>query len=352
MSLFGWRRRAPTGMFWAHFLAGWLVAIVTLGATPTVKIDWTEGAVFPEARAGCAAGKVEGRLILAGGTYWTGAPGAWEDKVFCAAVHAYDPVSDAWEQLPDAPVEFGYAAGATDGERLFVLGGVQNNRSSRDVWIMERQGGRFCWRAGPRLPESRVFANAAVIDGRLFVAGGTRQFETLDEAGLCCSSVTADNSVWILDLADPNGNWRKGTPFPGAKRWTQRTATVGHSIYQFGGRFIAHKDAAPEYFDEVWRYDTFADEWSEVGPLPSELQLARPVVAGESVLLIGRNELAMEFDPDTGSFARVEGLPRNAMVDYFAWFAPYIIGAGGETAVAKPRRRANWTFVGKVAPSH
>lgn len=99
--------------------------------------------------------------------------------------------------------EVAYAAGAAVAGRLFIIGGVQDGRPSRRVLILERDASGFHWRDGPALPEARVFAEAAVVDGKIYVVGGSREFETMGAAGLCCASHTATTTVWSLAAVDP-----------------------------------------------------------------------------------------------------------------------------------------------------
>ena len=70
------------------------------------EITWRESTPMPEPRSGYAAGALDGRLVLAGGTYWEGTKGNWTKKIFTPATHAFDPVSQQWQKLPDAPVPF------------------------------------------------------------------------------------------------------------------------------------------------------------------------------------------------------------------------------------------------------
>lgn len=121
----------------------------------------------------------------------------------------------------------------------------------------------------------------------------------------------------------------------------------GQRFYQFGGRFVTVPDQPVRYFNEVWRYDTATEVWAEIADLPSDIQLARPVRAESAILLIGRGMRSMGFDPVVGVFSDSEGLPEDALVDHFAWLPPFIVGAGGETRQERPRRRANWTFIGR-----
>src|ERR1700730_339118 len=50
---------------------------------------------------------------------WEGTKGRWTKKVFSASTHAFDPKTQTWEKLPDAPILFGYAAYTVIDNKLF-----------------------------------------------------------------------------------------------------------------------------------------------------------------------------------------------------------------------------------------
>lgn len=329
------------------------VVILLVDAAPVFcagadKVEWQLSTPLPDARAGYAAGVVGDRLVLAGGTYWKGSAGNWIEKIFCSTTHAFDPHTETWTRLPDAPVSLAYAPGAVAGGRFFVIGGLQDGRVSRRILILEKDGSGFRWSDGPPLPEPRVFAEAAVAQGMIFVVGGSVEFETMGDKRLCCASHTATTTVWSLDSTELGAGWKEHAAFPGHRRWTPRLLADGRYLYQFGGRFITAPDQPVRYFDEVWRYDIGSDTWMRIAELPVDIRLSRPVFAAGRIFLVGQGRRTMVFEPDTGRFSDAEGLPMDALVDYFAWMPPFIVGAGGETREERPRRRADWTFLGRV----
>jgi hypothetical protein len=42
-------------------------------------------------------------------------------------------------------------------------------------------------------------------------------------------------------------------------------------------------------------------------------------------------------------------LPQDASVSSFVWIDPLIVGAGGENSIESPRRRSEWTFMGRLS---
>ena len=91
-------------------------------SAPGTKLQWRKSTPLPEPRAGHAAGLLDGKFVIAGGTWWEGEKGNWTQKIFSASTHAFDPDTESWERLPDAPFPFGYAAYTVVENRLYVLG--------------------------------------------------------------------------------------------------------------------------------------------------------------------------------------------------------------------------------------
>lgn len=123
------------------------------------SLEWSKSAPFPEPRAGYAAGVLNGKLVIAGGTYWEGAPGHWTKRRFSASTHAFDPVTQQGEKLPDLPVPLGYAASATVGNQLFVLGGYTGTTVNRQIFTLQKTYGRYVWGIFGSMKIDRVFAS-------------------------------------------------------------------------------------------------------------------------------------------------------------------------------------------------
>jgi N-acetylneuraminic acid mutarotase len=320
------------------------------GASPgSIMIAWRESTPAPEPRAGYASGVIGGRLLLIGGTYWEGTKGNWTRKVFSAAVHAFDPVKQTWEKLPDAPVTLGYAASAQVGEDVFVLGGVQDGQPSRNVWRLRKSGARYAWDRYGELPGPRLFASAVAVGKRIYVLGGTSRFEPYDAKGTCCTSNSATNTLWALDTLDTAKSWEPLASYPGDLRWAQQAESDGSAIYMFGGSYQAAQKDPVKKLNEVLRYDLAAGRWSRVADLPPAMQGGTPAFVHGNIILVAAAKQVMRFDPKTAQFSPLAPLPRDASVDRFAWIDPLLVGASGENSIEAPRRRSEWTFLGRVS---
>ena len=137
----------------AFLLIMWSACSVPVDSLPSQRIEWSRSTPFPEERAGCAVGAIHGRLILAGGTYWEGTKGHWTKKVFSASTHAFDPINQKWEKLPDLPVPLGYAASTVIDDRLFVMGGYTGHEVNRKIFTLEQRPTGYTWSTFGKMSE-------------------------------------------------------------------------------------------------------------------------------------------------------------------------------------------------------
>ena len=58
-----------------------------------LSLQWAKSTPFPESRSDYAAGALDDRPVIAGGTYWDGSKGHWIKRRYCASTHAIDPAT-------------------------------------------------------------------------------------------------------------------------------------------------------------------------------------------------------------------------------------------------------------------
>jgi hypothetical protein len=168
---------------------------------------------MPVPRAGCIAGVVDGRLLVAGRSYREA-----DRKILSARADLFDAQTNRWISAPALPAPRSDTAFATT-DAVYVFGGVVEGAPTASVL---RFDGRS-WLAQSPLPEATAYAAAVVAGEDIFLLGGLRK---------------------LGDIASASRHfrhWRKGTgcedlaSFPGRSRVT--AAVVGHRgrIYVFGG---------------------------------------------------------------------------------------------------------------------
>ena len=89
--------------------------LILSGCAAGAPAAWQRGADAPEGRTEVAAAAVSGRIVVAGGLILEGRASPRADL--------YDSVGDRWSRLPDLPIAVHHAMAASDGRRVFVVGG-------------------------------------------------------------------------------------------------------------------------------------------------------------------------------------------------------------------------------------
>lgn len=87
-----------------------------------------------------------------------------------ALFECYDPATDAWQTMPDAPTARGGLGVATIGDRLFVVGGEQPLGTFREVEIFDSSTAG--WTRGPDLPTARHGLGVVAVGSTLYVMSG------------------------------------------------------------------------------------------------------------------------------------------------------------------------------------
>lgn len=153
-------------------------------ATDSVEIfniagnKWEKGNPLREARQGVQVAAAGGKLYAIGGV-------CSRDKNFqlSQAFERYDPDSDKWESLPDLPVPIFAPGIAVIQGKIFVIGGstITNDaqEASDKVYVFDTS--RNTWGMATPLPKGIQFPGVAYIDNRIYVVGGCdEEFNAFD----------------------------------------------------------------------------------------------------------------------------------------------------------------------------
>jgi len=318
----------------------------------TPIVHWNKSTATPEPRNGYASGVLDRQLIIAGGTYWEGSKGNWTKKLYTSAVHAFDPATEKWTKLPDAPAAFGYAASVVVNNRLFVLGGFTGEEINTNIYTLEKISGNYVWKTFGPMPANRLFSGIVAIGSTIYLLGGTEKFEPYDPTGTCCTSRTAVKTLLALDTSAKDPHWRSLKPFPGSQRWLFALETDGENLWMFGGAYQENASDPITRIPEIWRYSVPKDSWEQIGTVPAAAIEGSPLVpfrVGNSILLVSYKKTVWAFDCKTHKWSESTPLPEEAFVDRFCWVNGVIVGASGENKLDAPRRRSDWTFVGHLS---
>lgn len=126
------------------------------------------------------------------------------------------------------------------------------------------------WTNHAPLPTARTEVAAAALDGAIYVAGG----------------YAADGSTLaVIERYDPVTNqWTTVAPLPEGRNH-MGLATLGGRLYAVGG--YSGPISASAATADVWAYDSAADSWATVAPLPAPRAAHALVADSEHLYVVG-----------------------------------------------------------------
>ena len=196
-------------------------------------------------------------------------------------IYIYDPAADRWTQGPEIPAgrrRGGAGAVLYEGE-IYVVAGIRNGHTDGHVaWFDAYNPKTNTWRQLPDAPRARDHFHAAVIDGKLYAAGGRR-------------SSFATNQTFALTVPEVDvydfrtGRW--ATLPQGANIPTQRAgctvAVIDGKLLVIGGESGTQTTA----HSEVEAYDPVKGAWSKLMPLAQGRHATQAVIHNGSIYLTG-----------------------------------------------------------------
>jgi hypothetical protein len=275
-----------------------LLALSCVVAVAQVKIERGDNLpAFPDpvGRAGMAAAAVrladgsQGLLVVGGANFPGRAPWDGGEKVFHADIVLLSKIDGAWTwtKVGDLPEPVAYAAFGPCKEGLVIAGGVNAEGHLAAVRVITPEG-----RVSSRrpLPTTLAYAACATDGDRLVVIGGQST----------PTATSAEPFFGLLDLSEPDARWL-AKPWLANGRILGTAGVLDGKLVLAGGCTLkSGPDGKPfrTYLSDtrVFKLDSDATDWesaSVAGP-----QLPFPVVAacgpavaiGERLILIGADD--------------------------------------------------------------
>jgi N-acetylneuraminic acid mutarotase len=286
-----------------------------IGAFPEFG-GWSMGPAMPLARSEHAVSKLGGQIWVLGGY----PPGRLPSDL----VQVYDSATSRWTLGPSLPRPIHHIMTAVVDGRLYVIGGELEGASTgrpevfvANTWVHDPAVGGWVERAP--MPTARSGGGAAVIDGKIYVAGGRppggHAFEVYDPATdrwerlpdlptqrnhLAMSALNGRIVVAggrfqpgamgertdVVEIYDPaTRGWTRGAPLP-APRGGITSAVVAGCMFVFGGE--GDMGHVLGLTPTVYGYDPRADLWTRLPDLPIAIHgLKGSAVIGGRVVLPG-----------------------------------------------------------------
>ena len=217
----------------------------------------------------------EGDLYVVGGYSKQGA---------VANLWRYRPATEEWTELPSMRVPRGALTGGVVDGRIYAVGGsgiiaLKGKPTDRrniphgyaTLEIYDIASGR--WTDGPPMPTPRHHASAAVLDGKLYVAGGR---------------LRSDSSIRAFERYDPKTNrWERLPPLPlGAAAVS--VVALGRSIVATGGG----DDTVGWVTPSAWAFAVDEGRWRRLPDLGIPRHGHTSIVHGGRLYAIGGSPCA------------------------------------------------------------
>ncbi|MDQ2809264.1 MAG: hypothetical protein M3Z04_20510, partial [Chloroflexota bacterium] len=155
-------------------------------------------------------------------------PGGSIDTGFfpTATLWAYDPITDSWDtSLPPLPIPVLAAGSGVINGHLYVAGGSQHSDNVLQTLFDYDIAARTWYTRTPMLTGA-AFGESAVVGGRLWVVGGGTPYH-----GAAGPAVV--NTVQIYDPVSDSWSW--GPPLTGGRR-LGGAAALGNQLFLYGGQ--------------------------------------------------------------------------------------------------------------------
>lgn len=206
-----------------------------------------------------------GVALLNGEVYVVG--GFNSNTEVVADVDVYNPATDRWRKVATLPQPLHHPNVAVVGGRLYVTGAMIDLSFVAVGVTLEYDPTVNNWRARASMPlgTQRGAAATAVIDNRIYVAGGLR----------------GGNAVSDFSVYDPFTDSWQALPAMPTVRDHLVGAAVGGRLYAIGGRTGSTQRAQVEIFDSA------AGTWSAGASMPTARGGCMGAVINGRILIVG-----------------------------------------------------------------
>ena len=213
----------------AGTLPNWIIHRATF-IYDAMTNKWSDGVDMPTARAEHVAPVIDGKIYVIGGRV-DGVPDAdnFAEYVDTKTVDVFDTKTQTWSRAADAlTARNSHAAAVIDG-KIYVAGGRQNQKDRQGrlrivnvkaLEVYDPKTNR--WETRAAMPLAQGGLAAAALSGKLYVFGGEQWFPEEKLFG----------NVWVYDPKLDRWGPAPSLPLP---RHGLAAATVGSEIFVFGG---------------------------------------------------------------------------------------------------------------------
>jgi len=221
------------------------VLVRTVEAYDPQTDTWAEKADIPTPRFLPATSVVDGKIYVIGG----GNPG----QLGLPTVEEYDPATDTWTKKADMPTpRHGLSASVLNG-KIYAISGFDGTNMAT---VEEYDPASDTWTKKADLPTLRSHLATHVVNGKIYAIGGWDRREGMD---------TVFSSVAVYDPAADT--WTKKADMP-TSRWSPASGVVNGKIYIVGGTVVTGAGDR-QNLTTVEVYDPETDTWAQGVNMPT-----------------------------------------------------------------------------------
>jgi hypothetical protein len=256
---------------------------------------WSSTTLLPERLVGHKAVVWDGKIYVAGG--WNGF--SRQSKVYFAEISDVDGSLGGWQTTTSLPLSLNQMCAVAYDGAVYLIGGIHNQvpQSYAYYALIQTDGTLGEWTSTSSLPERRARAGLALIDNTIYVIGGQKGQEGVDQ--------TPEKTVYRTTIEAPSlGNWEELESLPEERKLSSGIALNGR-IYVIGGQDAELTPRSTIYYSSqgAATLPLLVDAHGEIDYVPWEqvnVKVAALVSSTKTPpeLVSGANVSIEIFDPD------------------------------------------------------
>jgi len=227
---------------------------------------WTTKSEMPTARQGLTISVVNGKIYAIGGG--ASSSSSYGQVETFSTVEEYEPATDTWTTKSPMPTSRGFHfANVVDG-KIYVIGGSQASEPNRNrvPTVEVYDPATDTWTQKGNMPGKRSAGSSSVVDGKIYIIGGYEGARRVDEY-------------------DPSTNtWTTKSEMP-TPRHALSTSVVNGKVYAIGGYLPGVRNYPGVATVEV--YDPATDTWTTAPDMPTGRFGPRTSVVDGKIYVIG-----------------------------------------------------------------
>ena len=214
-------------------------------------------------------------------------PGFWQRVIFgwiaivLLSMMAGIAAGEKWQVISELPIHRKSLSTAVVDGKVYVIGGtpVENENGPFGMSLVEMYDPQTnTWERRADMPTPRAAPELAVVDGKIYVFSGY--------AGIDNRNVNF-KILDVLEVYDPETDtWEKRQNLP-CRCYQFGLSVVAGKIYAVGGTLDEWKPNVPFRIDLVQVYDPLTDTWAKRAKMPTRRDEVKAVVVNEKIYAIG-----------------------------------------------------------------